>query len=75
MNTAILIQKGEKLVFEHLAIANGTLYFVDRDHVNKVPLAGGTPSVVLNSYGISYLTTDDKNVYVAGDCGLQKAPL
>jgi len=75
MNTATLVQKGTTLEYEHFAIQGGNLYFADQSHINRVPLAGGTPTVVLATYGIGYLTTDDKSLYVAGDCGVQQADL
>lgn len=74
-NPAQLVQSGARIHYEPIAVAAGTLYFADDSHVYSVPVTGGTPKVLMASYGIAYITTDDTSVYVAGACGVQKAAL
>ena len=74
-NTAHLVQSGAQLEYEHFAVNDGTLYFTDQKHLYSVPVAGGTPKLILSTYGVAYITTDAENVYLAGACGVQKAPL
>ena len=75
MGTATLVQSKAGLDWEHFAITGGNVYFADGSRLYKAPIAGGTPTVVLATHGISYITTDATSIYLAGSCGVQKAPL
>jgi hypothetical protein len=59
-----------------VAIAQGTVYFSDSSELLKVPVGGGTPTVIATNQGWpSNLTSDGTNLYWVSGSSLVKMPL
>jgi len=69
-----VVTTGTSLV-SSFAVAKGYVYYADIDTVYKVPLGGGSSSIMLRSTSVSQLLVGNNTLYVASSCGVQAVGL